>query len=344
MGISAALTLRIALGGALCLTAASVPASDLVVSRTKADAFRSVQAAIDALPPSGGTIRIEPGVWREKLRVAKNGVTLLGQGRGPQSTILVYGDSSKSAGGTSKSATLTASGDDLRVANLTIQNDWWLVPSNGPSQAVALALTGDRAVLTRIRLLGHQDTLYANKGPVGRMARQYFSDCYIEGHVDFIFGNAKAYFSRCHIHGLRHSEVMYTAQSRNSATEDSAYVFDRALLTADPSVGTVSLGRPWRDFAAVVFLRTRMDAHVSPEGWREWYPDGPRRTARLRTAYYAEYRSSGRGANPGKRAATSHQLTAEQARHWSLAAFYRGDTGWISEGLRQLRSKLRQNR
>lgn len=273
-------------------------ARDLLVSPTAENAYRSVQSAIDPLPQTGGVIRIAPGKWREKLTIAKPGVTLVGTGRGPEATVLVYGDSAKTAGGTFNSATLTASGDDLRIANLTIQNDWWLNPARGPSQTVALSLTGDRAVITRVRLLGHQDTLYANKGEGGRMARQYFSGCYIEGHVDFIFGNAKAYFRGCQIHALAHQNVWYTAQSRASAQEDSGYVFDHCRLTAEPAAKNVSLGRPWRDYARVVFLNTRMDAQVMPEGWREWYPGT---SNRLPTTDYAEYRSSGHGAHPKHR-------------------------------------------
>lgn len=309
-------------------------ARDLLVSPDAPGAYRSVQAAIDALPDTGGTIRIAPGVWREKLTIAAPGVTLIGLGRSPEETVLVYGDSSLTAGGTAKSATLTATGDDLRIGNLTIQNDWWLDPAHQPSQAVALFLTGDRAVLARVRLLGHQDTLFANKGPGGRMARQYFFDSYVEGHVDFIFGNANAYFENCRIHGLAGATVMITAQSRNAPDEDSAYVFDRATITADPAAGTIWLGRPWRDFSRVIFLDTHLDAEVDPAGWREWTPGT---TNRLPLTFYAEHASTGRGAAPGRRAPTSHQLTAEEAARWRLERFFGGDTDWVRSGLAALR-------
>ncbi|PSJ38133.1 pectinesterase family protein [Allosphingosinicella deserti] len=329
------LLVALCIAGSLLISAAAPAAArDLIVSSNQTGAYRSVQAAIDALPSGGGIIRIAPGTWREKLTIDRPRVTLIGTGEGPAATILVYGDSAKSAGGTFNSATLTASGDDLRIANLTIQNDWWLVPGNPPSQAVALSLTGDRAVLTRVRLLGHQDTLFTNKGKGGRMARHYFSNCYIEGHVDFIFGNAKSYFHDCRLHGLAHSDVWYTAQSRASADEDSGYVFDRCRLTADPAARNISLGRPWRDHARVIFLRTRMDAQVMPEGWREWYPGTSKR---LPTTDYAEYASSGRGAAPAARAAPSRQLTRKEAATWSARSFFNGDADWIAAGLKALR-------
>lgn len=303
------------------------------VSHRVPGAYPTIQQAIDALPASGGVIRVDAGTWREKLRIEKPHVTLAGIGRGPAAVVLVYGDSSRTAGGTVKSATLTVVGDDFHAGNLTIRNDWGSDPANPPSQAVALALTGDRAVLDRVRLLGHQDTLYANKGAGNRMARQYFSRCHVEGHVDFIFGNANAYFRDCRLHGVAHAGVMYTAQSRNAPDEDSAYVFDRCRLTADPAASDISLGRAWRPYARVIFLRTRMDAPILPEGWTEWTPG---KTDTFRTAYYAEYRSTGPGANPRRRAPASHQLSAAEAQRWQYRQLFRDPAPWVRRGLAEL--------
>ncbi len=320
-------------GALLVIAGISAPAvaDTLKVSASDPAAYRTVQSAIDALPDTGGDIDIAPGTYREKIVVARNGVHLHGTGEAPQDTVLVYGDSASNAGGTFKSYSLLASGDDFHADNLTVQNDYWLNPDNKPSQAVALNLTGDRAVLTHVRLLGHQDTLYANKGVGGRMARQYFSDCYIEGHVDFIFGNAKAFFQNCRIHGLTHQSIMYTAQSKNTPTDDSAYVFDHCTLTADSGAQDISLGRAWRTYATVVFLDTDMQANVIKAGWREWTPG---KTNTLPFAYYAEYRSTGPGANPTGREPYSLQLTDAQAATWRLDAFYKGDTAWIAQTAR----------
>ncbi|MFB9263015.1 pectinesterase family protein [Bradyrhizobium erythrophlei] len=302
-------------------------AQPLLVSQSNAKAYHSLQAAIDALPEQGGDILIAPGTYREKIKVSKAGVHIQGTGKKPEDTVVVYGDGAINVGGTSHSATLEASGDDFRLDNLTIQNDYSLNPANPPSQAVALSITGDKDVITRVRLLGAQDTLFANKGPNGRMSRQYFSDCYIEGHVDFIFGNAKAYFQHCELHGIAHQAVVYTAQSRGAPDEDSGYVFDHCTLTADPATRDIALGRAWRPYAAVIFLSTKIDAPVIAEGWREWTPG---KTETLRTAYYAEYKSTGIGANPTGREPYSHQLTDSEARQWSLKVFFTGDTNWTS--------------
>ncbi len=308
-----------ALGLVLCACAHTKPDTSVTVSHNDPNAFHSIQSAIDAMPAEGGDILVAPGIYREKISVAKNGIHIRGTGAGPSDTVIVFGDGAINVGGTFRSATLDASGDDFRLTNLTVQNDYSRNPQNPPSQAVALSLTGDKVVIAKVRLLGAQDTLYANKGKGGRMSRQYFSDCYIEGHVDFIFGNAKAWFERCELHGIAHQSVMYTAQSKNSPDEDSAYVFDHCTLTADAGAHGISLGRAWRPYATVIFLNTRMDAPVIPEGWREWTPG---KTDTLKTATYAEYKSTGPGASPSTREPYSHQLTDAQAARWSRKTFF----------------------
>lgn len=294
-------------------------AQPLLVSHANRLAYQRVQDAVDALPETGGEIVLAPGTYREKLVIKKNGVHIRGTGKGPADAVIVFGDSAKTAGGTSKSFTVQAAGDDVRFENLTIQNDWSLDPSHVSSQAVALLLTGDKAVIKKVRLLGAQDTLYANKGPNGRMARQYFSDCYVEGHVDFIFGNAKAYFERCELHGIASGSVMYTAQSKLRPEEDSAYVFKDCVLTADAGAKEVWLGRAWRPYATVIFLNTAMRAHIMPAGWREWTPG---KTDTLKTATFAEYQSTGPGANPAAREALSKQLSTAEAAAWARDTFF----------------------
>ena len=180
------------------------------------------------------------------------------------------------------------------------------------SQAVALKISGDRSVLRNVRFLGFQDTLYAN----GKPARQYFADCYIEGNVDFIFGDARAFFENCEIHSKAHKVVYITAQSKLHEDERSAYVFDHCRLTADPEANPIYLGRPWRAYATVVFLNTLMGPKIEPEGWHEWEHDGK---LSLPTVFYAEYKSSGPGANPARK-----QLSETEVKQFELKTFFDG--------------------
>ena len=285
--------------------------------------YKTLTAAIDALPKDGGTIELAPGEYREKVTVAKPNVRLIGKGKTPKDVVIVWSDGAITAGGTFKSFSMNVSGDGFRARNLTIQNDYHLKDAR-PSQAVALAITADRAVLEKVRLLGAQDTLYA-ASKKDKPSRQYFKDCYVEGHVDFIFGDAKAFFDRCHIHGIAHQSVMITAQSKNRPDQDSAYVFDRSLITADPKATGIYFGRAWRPLATVIFMRSRIEAPLDPAGWREWTPG---KTETLNTAYFAEYASTGPGASPKTREPRTHQLTDEQAKTWDRRKFLAGSDGW----------------
>ncbi len=175
--------------------------------------YSSVQQAIDAAPPEGGVvISIAPGTYREVLEITRQNVQLRGVDPDPRKTVIVFDRSSGTTGGTMKSATVNVRADNFRAENLTFANDFNTTHPQLPqgSQALALLVTGDRAVFRHMRFLGNQDTLYAaNKscnGPNGEPctpARQYFSHCYIEGNVDFIFGDGKAVFEECEIHSTQ---------------------------------------------------------------------------------------------------------------------------------------------
>jgi pectinesterase len=295
----------------LCL---ATDASRVTVDVDGSADFKTVQAAVDAAPASGAVISIRPGIYREKLLVNKAHIQLRGTGSDASKVVLSYDDSAGTAGGTTKSASVTVAGEDFYAGNLTIENTFSRTRAltQEGSQAVALRISGDRSVLRNVRFLGFQDTLY----PAGKPSRIYFADCYIEGNVDFIFGDARAFFANCEIHALAHPVVYITAQSKLHAEEQSGYVFDHCRLTADPGAKSVYLGRPWRAYSTVVFLNTKMDLKIAPEGWHEWEHDGK---PSLPTVFYAEYKSSGEGANPSRK-----QLSEAEAKKFELTTFFDG--------------------
>jgi polygalacturonase len=279
--------------------------------------YWSIQKAIDRAP-EGSTISIAPGEYRERLVINKPNIHLRSPYNDPKKTVIVADASAGTAGGTLHSATVEVRGDGFTAENLTFANDFNRTHPQLPqgSQALALMVSADRAAFRNMRFLGNQDTLYAGskscsgaEGPCVP-ARQYFADCYIEGNVDFVFGDGKTVFENCEIHSNRRSGGYITAQSKHYPEEDSGYVFDHCKLTAEPGVEHVWLGRPWRPYATVVFLNTEMDASLEPAGWREWHPG---ETKSLETVYYAEYGSTGPGARMAERDPHMHKLTAEEA-------------------------------
>ncbi len=289
--------------------------------------FRSIAEAVAQLPDSGGVIAVRPGTYREVVTIRKPHVRIYGTDPDPAKTVLVFNNTGPRSAGTFNSATVFVEADNVSIDNLTIAND----AGTGKGQAVALAVTADRAEFHHVRLLGAQDTLFAAArycyGDYGPCVptRQYFRESYIEGNTDFIFGDSQAVFDRCSLHGIPGREVMYTAQGQHDAAQQTGYVFDHCTLTADPSDTRITLGRPWRPHATVVYLNTRIDAPVIPAGWTEWPRFGQ---PSLPIAFFAEFNSTGPGASPATREPFSHQLTPAQAERWNPRRFLAGHDGW----------------
>jgi len=298
-------------------------------SKPAAD-FSTVQEAVTAAPETGAEIRIRPGIYREVVHIDKPNIRLIGETADAAKVVIVDDMGDPKTCGTFCSPTMFVTGDGFFATHLTISND---LSKTGKvrTQGVALSITSDKAVLRDVRLLGAQDTLYAASkrcSPAGpcQTSRQYFDRCYIEGEVDFLFGNSKSVFHDCELHSITHAAGGYlTAQSRNSAEEDSGYVIDHCRLTADEGVGNVFLGRPWRDYAKVIYLNTEMGPHIAAAGWSEWHKGD---TERLKTAYYAEFNSSGPGGKTGEREPLSKQLTAAEAKPYEAKIFLAGTDGW----------------
>lgn len=337
----------------LPLTLLAEPVHAVTVAHGGSADYPTLQEAIDHAPETGEVIRIAPGTYREKIHVAKPDIVLVGTGKQPQDVVLSWDDAAINAGGTSKSGTVTVDADRFRAENLTIENTWENEHARVQegSQAVALLMSSDRAVLDQVRLLGAQDTLYANSRtchgnlprdgsapaadtPACRASRQYFRDCYIEGHVDFIFGDAKAVFDHCELHPRHNPTVMLTAQSKHFPAEDSGYYFLHCRITGEDNGDKVVLGRPWRDYSTVLFYDTEIDKPIAPDGWSDW-------NGRLKTSTYREYKSHGPGVDGDHRIVHSPKLSRQEAKKLTPRVLLSGNDGWDpiaeADSLRKLR-------
>ena len=125
---------------------------------------------------------------------------------------------------------------------------------------------------------------------------------------------------RCHVHSKSAGYVTAPATPKGV---DYGYVFYDCKLTADKNVkdSSVYLSRPWRPYGQTVYIRCHMGSHIKPEGWNNW--DNP---ANEQTAFYAEYQSTGDGANPNQRVSWSHQLT--DISKYDIQQVLAGNDGW----------------
>ncbi|WP_369257519.1 pectinesterase family protein [Streptomyces sp. R35] len=273
----------------------------------------SVQAAVDTVDGPGWTIVVHPGTYREVVNIPAGTVdlTLRGATGDPCDAVIVYDHANgtqKPDGsgtyGTAGSATFTSAAPGLTVHGLTIANDWLRAdhPEITGTQAVAAYITGDRSSFSRVRLLAHQDTLFADTTALTAFDRQYYRDCYIEGDVDFVFGRATAVFERCHFHTLDRDvtfkpEGMVFAPATARANP-YGFLAVRSRVTSGAEDAAYKIARPWvpsyetTAWPSLVVRETELgpgiDAVAPYTNMREAYP--------WQSMRFREYRNTGPGA------------------------------------------------
>ncbi len=282
------------------------------------DDFPTIQMAMDHAPDPGPGgrlyLHIAPGTYKERVWVSRRRphTTWLGTGSDPSQVVITAARTGPTNGGTFFSESVEISADDFQADNITFENS-----AGNVGQAVAIAVSSDRAIFKHCRFLGDQDTLFADFG------RQYYVDSYISGGVDFIFGNAAAVFDKSEIHIIRPGYL--TAQSRTTPTQATGYVITHSRVTAEGLDGKpFHLGRPWRAYSRVVFMYTELPETLSPQGWHDWNSNA----ADLTKVFYAEFANTGAGANTSQRVPWAHQLTATQAKQFEPQIFLKGTDNW----------------
>lgn len=286
-------------------------AASLTVAADGSGDYRTVQAAVDAAPDKSATrtiITIKPGVYKSHLEIPRDKINLTLRGEDAEKTVLTNDFHVKTLGadgkevGTIGSASSVVSADDFRAENLTFEN-------NAPhvAQALAIYVQGDRAEFRQCRFLGYQDTIRVRRG------RQYFEDCLVTGRTDFIYGEATAWFERCHIHVTETGGWITAANTPQE--QPYGLIFSNCLITGEPNVQEM-LGRPWRPYAHTVWLNTRMSEVVNPRGWNNWGNAENEKTAR-----YAEFNSTtldGKPLDVSGRVSWAKQLNADEAAQYTI--------------------------
>jgi pectinesterase len=234
--------------------------------------------------------------------------------------------------GTTGSATTLVQGDGFTARDITFANDWLRADHPGitGTQAVAIKVQGDRSAFHHCRFLGHQDTLYADSIALTSFARQYFSHCYAEGDVDFVFGRATAVYEHCHFRTLNRTDLAaapygFVFAPSTAAANPRGYLVTRSRVSSEAPDAFYKLARPWvpsSDTTARPSLVVRdtwlgpgIDAAAPYTNMSDAFPWQNQR--------FAEYRDTGPGARitvPENRP----QLTSEQAQSATREA-YLGD-------------------
>ncbi|RDX83478.1 putative pectinesterase 29, partial [Mucuna pruriens] len=189
--------------------------------------------------------------------------------------------------------------------------------------AVAAKISGDKSYFFRVGFFGFQDTLWDDTG------RHYYKLCTIQGSIDFIFGAGQSLFEllwqRCSISVIGGALDMdlpgfITAQGRINPEDANGFVFKECHVFGN---GSAYLGRPWRNYARVLFYKTNMTNVVQPRGWDAWhFSEHEDRVT------FAEYANFGPGSDTSKRVNWTKMLDLKTMETMTSTTFI--DTeGWL---------------
>jgi pectinesterase len=324
---------------ALAASRKSAPPGALVVG--KGQKFETISNAVAAL--SNTTIReqvifIHPGNYAEQVFIPKlsGPLTVLGYTTddskwAKNQVTIVASESQTTQSNNDLTATLRVWTSDFKIYNVNIRNSF-----GEGSQAVAVSANAGASlpytpcefdtvhwhIFTEQQqgyyacgFFGYQDTLLAQSGA------QLYAKSYIEGATDFIFGQrAQAWFEQCSI-GVVAAETGWVTASGRSLNDSGWYVINRSRVAAAPGNdvkdGTYYLGRPWRNFARVVFQKTELSKVINQAGWAIWNV-GDERTNQTSLA---EFKNNGPGAK-GERASFSQEIPSPIAIETVLGSGY----------------------
>lgn len=318
----------------------------LHISQDGSCPFTSVSQALDSIPASCKepvTLRIRKGIYRERITVSRPYVAFIGDS--PSDTVIaggLYARMTAADGqklGTFRTYSCFIDTHDVTFRNLTVANTAGKGPDVG--QALALYADGDRLFFDNCRFLGGQDTLFTGPLPPKEMepggfvgpkqfaprinGRHYYRNCYLEGDVDFVFGSATAFFEQCEFFSKDIGRPVngYVTAPSTPEGQDYGYVLWNCRFTGDCPPHSVYLGRPWREYAKAVLIRCHMGEHIFPEGWHDW--DKP---AAHTAGFFAEYASTGPGADIEARPRWVHRLTDEDLPHYTRERVLGGTDSW----------------
>ncbi|WP_327716351.1 pectinesterase family protein [Streptomyces sp. NBC_00490] len=316
------------------------PTTLYVDARGRGD-FTTVQAAVTTVTTTGYTLVLAPGVYRETVAVAATAteLTWIGASEDPRDVVIVYDNAAgtpKPDGsgtyGTTGSATTLVRPDGFTARWITFANDWLRADHPGVSgtQAVAIKVLGDRSAFHHCRFLGHQDTLYADSTALAVFARQYFSHCYVEGDVDFVFGRGSAVFEQCHFRTLTRTDLAsapygFVFAPSTAGANPLGYLVTKSRISSEAPDAYYKLARPWVPSSdptarpSLTVRDSRLDAGIDAVApYANMSDSFPWQNQR-----FAEYRNTGPGAVITV-AENRPQLTYEQAESATRAA-YLGD-------------------
>ncbi|PKA64169.1 putative pectinesterase 68 [Apostasia shenzhenica] len=293
----------------------------VVVDANGSGDFLSVQEAVDSVPENNTMqviLQINPGHYVEKVVVPASKPFITFQGSGKDLTVIEWHDRASDRGPngqqlrTYHTASVTVLSNYFVARNISFRNS---APAPLPGmegwQAAAFRISGDKAYFFDCGFYGAQDTLCDDSG------RHYFKDCYIEGSIDFIFGNGRSMYKNCWLHSIANRFGSIAAQDRHSPCEQTGFAFVDCRVTG---TGKLYVGRAMGQYSRIVFAYTYFEDVVAPGGWDDWDHNGTKK----KTVFFGVYRCWGPGADSVRRASWARELDDDEARPFLVKSFVNG--------------------
>lgn len=254
---------------------------DAVVAADGTGNYTTVQAAIDAVPDNRiapWIIFIKNGEYEELVTVpeSKPFIHLIGQDR--DKTIISfwinnggatdkgweYSTNNPASATYGKSGVFELRASDFYAENISFIDSYGVETQNGP-MGQAMNSRSDRASFNNCAFRSFQDTWYTNIQTPSY--RHYINNCFIEGAVDFFYGQGEIYVENTTFNLVRDGSVI-TAPGHKPGTE-YGYVFDRC--TVESAYSNHTYGRAWQSEPIAVWLNTTLKTTIKPEGWSTWH-------------------------------------------------------------------------
>ncbi|KAK6229844.1 Pectinesterase [Theobroma cacao] len=297
----------------------------IVVDKNGGGDSVTVQGAIDMVSEGNKhrvKIYILPGIYREKVIVprCKPYISFIGNEGQMSNTIISWYDkaSDKDSNGcklgTYKSASVTIESDYFCATDITFENTVVAAPGEYGMQAVALRISGDKAMFYKVKVVGSQDTLLDETGS------HYFYECHIQGSVDFIFGRSRSLYQDCVLQSTAKRYGAIAAHHRDSPDDNTGFSFVNCVISG---TGKIYLGRAWGNYSRAIYSNCYFDDIITPAGWSDWnYP------GRQKTAVFGEFQCRGTGADTRARVPWSKKLSYQEAKPFLDMKFIDGEQ-WL---------------
>ncbi|CAL0310915.1 unnamed protein product [Lupinus luteus] len=286
--------------------------------------FTTIQSAIDSIPVTNTQwthIRISAGTYTETVFIAKNRPCIFLEGAGSSSTIVQASNHDTM----STSPTLTSLAEDIIAKDITFQNTYnnpGFAHANavGILPALAAKVEGDRSAFYNCAFKGVQDTLWDRSG------LHYYNNCYIQGAIDFIFGDGQSIYEKCTINvttGIDGPIIdgVITAQKRESMDSTTGFVFKECTISG--TKWKAELGRAYGPYSRVIIANSYLSDIVRPEGWSTWGKSEE-------NLVYVEVNNTGSGANNPNRVKWMKTLSEDELKSF-LDISYVDIDGWIAK-------------